>query len=170
MPIIGFVGGAAGGGGGVSSVPIILVDEKSNGTNGGTFTSGAWQTRDLNTEYADPGSHASISANAFSLNAGEYLITWFAPAYSCGYHQSRLYNVSDASVVNSGQAGYSDTSVGVQVNSVGAARVNLAASKTFRIEHRCGTTKTTNGLGVACSFGGVEVYTVVEILRLGDPV
>ena len=31
----------------------IIADQKSNGTDGGTATNGAWRTRDLNTEISD---------------------------------------------------------------------------------------------------------------------
>ena len=53
-------------------------------TNGGTFTSGAFRTRDSNTEVADPDNIVSISSNQFTLGAGNYLIEASAPAYKSG--------------------------------------------------------------------------------------
>src|SRR5437868_3327959 len=40
-----------------------VIDTKSAGTNGGTFTSGSWQTRTLNSITDDPCSLASLSSN-----------------------------------------------------------------------------------------------------------
>ena len=75
---------------GLFSSYAIIADQKSSGTDGGTATSGSWQTRDLNTEIADPDGIVSISANQFTLAAGNYLITWSAPAGDVRGHQSRL--------------------------------------------------------------------------------
>ena len=60
---------AAAGGGKFESYAIIA-DQKSSTTQGGGFTSGAWRTRDLNTEIADADGIVSISSNQFTLGAG----------------------------------------------------------------------------------------------------
>ena len=52
---------------GLFSSYAILADVKANSTNGGTFTAGAWRTRDLNTEIADPDGIVSISTDSFCL-------------------------------------------------------------------------------------------------------
>ena len=59
----------------------IICDQKDSTTDGGDFTTGAWRTRNLNTEIADPDGIVSISSNQFTLQAGTYLIKWSAPAY-----------------------------------------------------------------------------------------
>ena len=49
----------------------IIEDQKSAGTAGGTFTSGAWRTRDLNTEVSDPdGIVSTQSSTAGTQNGG----------------------------------------------------------------------------------------------------
>ena len=60
---------------------ILIRDEKASGTTGGTFTSGAWQTRDLNTEVVDTGNHASVATNQITLAAGTYRFRIVAPAH-----------------------------------------------------------------------------------------
>ena len=60
----------------------VIVDQKSQNTEAGTFTQDAWQTRDLNTEGSDPDGIVSISSNKFTLAAGNYLIIWSAPCLS----------------------------------------------------------------------------------------
>ena len=81
----------------------IICDEKAHGTSAGTATSGAWRTRDLNTEIADPDGIVSISSNQFTLGAGSYLIEASAPAYAINRHQVRIYNATSSSVVQYGE-------------------------------------------------------------------
>ena len=75
-----------------------IVDQKAAATAGGSFTSGAWRTKDLNTEVFDYGGIVSISSNQFTLaNAGTYTIYWRSPALMIEYHISRLYDVTNTS-------------------------------------------------------------------------
>ena len=52
----------------------IIAEQQSAGTEAGTFTSGAWRTRSLNTEITDPDGIVSLSSNGFTLQAGTYFI------------------------------------------------------------------------------------------------
>jgi hypothetical protein len=140
----------------------VIADQKAQNTNGGTFTSGAWRTRDLNTEITDPNGIVSISSNQFTLVAGDYLVRWSAPADAVNTHQSRLYNVTDASVVSVGTSAYSVTGSYAVTTSDGAARVSIVSTKTFRIEHQCNLTTAGTGFGRAGNFA-TEQYTMVEI-------
>jgi hypothetical protein len=40
------------------------------------------------------------------------------------------------------------------------------SSKTFELRHWVGTTKATNGLGLASNSGGTEVYAQIEIEKI----
>ena len=149
---------------GLFSSYAVIADQKSQNTHGGTFTAGAWQTRDLNTEVFDPDSIVSISTNAFTLAAGTYFIRWQAPAGNCNYHQSRLYNSSDSSVVAVGSSEMAHSSYSVTNKSFGSCRVTIAASKAFIIQHQCSTTANSEGFGRAENFG-TEQYTTIEIFK-----
>jgi hypothetical protein len=149
---------------GLFSSYAIIADQKSSNTTGGTFTSGAWRTRDLQTEIADPDGIVSISSEQFTLAAGTYLIKWGAPAYLCSSHQTRLYNVTDAASVGVGQSSYSNATYNGYSTSYGSARTVITGSKAFTIEHRCETTSATYGFGVALN-AGLEQYTLVEIFK-----
>jgi len=141
----------------------IICDQKSNNTDGGTFTSGAWRTRDLNTELADPDGIVSISSNQFTLAAGSYLIEWSCPAMRCGRHQSRLYDITGSAVIENGKSTTSDTGAdGDQNDSDGAVRITISASNTYEIQHQCSTTESALGLGNAADFD-TEIYTLVKI-------
>ena len=82
----------------------IIADQKSSGTHGGTFTSGAWRTRDLNTEISDPDGIVSISSNQFTLAAGTYLIEYSAPGHDTDSHQTSLYDITGSAYLNYGTA------------------------------------------------------------------
>ena len=144
----------------------IICDQKTNSTDGGTFTSGAHRTRDLNTKLYDPDGIVSISSNQFTLGAGSYLIRASAPAFLVNRHVARLTNVTDSSTVQEGAAAYSgSSSSGVSTSSI-VARVTITASKAFEIRHRCQTDCTVNGFGVSASGNAtVSIYTIVEIIK-----
>jgi hypothetical protein len=154
--------------GGAFASYAILADQKTSGSAAGTFTSGAWQTRDLQTEIYD-GIGISIATNAFTLPAGDYLIKWYAPAYKVSGHQSRLYDVTGTAEIEVGGAGYTPAPVihaggNVLDWSLGAARVSPSGANAYRIEHRCGVTFATDGFGVRNSWG-VEQFTLVEVFK-----
>ena len=148
----------------------ILADQKTSGTGGGTFTSGSWQTRDLQTKIYDGITPAiTFSTNEFTLGAGDYLIKWYAPAWRVSGHQSRLYDVTGAAEVEVGSTAYTPAPVihaggNVLDWSLGAARVSPSSSNAYRIEHQCQVTFATEGFGPYLSFG-TEQFTVVEVFK-----
>ena len=142
-------------------------DEKAQNTGGGTFTSGAWRTRVLNTEVADVGGFGTLASNQITLAAGTYIISAKAPAFACNQNQLRLQNVTDAITVLVGQAAYSS----VNTQSDGSTALlngifTIAASKALELQHQCVTTAATIGFGVQCNFT-TEVYAVVELWKIG---
>ena len=142
----------------------VIADQKTSGTDGGTFTSGAWRTRDLNTEISDADNIVSISSNQFTLGAGTYLICWTANAFTVNRHQSRLYDVTNTSSLRAGTTEYASTA-DIGNRSFGWHTVTIAGSTTYRIEHQCQTTSSSNGFGLQCGFGESETYTVVQIYK-----
>jgi len=142
----------------------IIADQKSTGTNGGTFSVGAWRERDLQTELFDPDGIVSISSNQFTLAAGTYFISWKCPAYAVGNHQSRLYNVTDAAEVAVGMS-CTDGTYGITIVATGSARTTITGSKTFSIEHQGQYTLATYGFGYNFGLSSKEQYTMVEIFK-----
>lgn len=137
----------------------VLEDQKASGSNGGTFNSGAWQQRDLNTEVLDTFSVITVGSNQFTPSVNGWA-EWSCPASQVDSHQSRLFNVTDAVAVGYGQSCHEDdNNFGVSM-SVGSAPV--IAGKTYRVEHRSSGGQNTTGFGRACGFGNVEVYTRVK--------
>ena len=142
----------------------VIADQKGDGDAGGTFTNGAFRTRDLNTELVDDDGIASISSNQFTLQAGTYLIKASAPAYNVNRHILQLYNVTDSSgSLGTNAFGLSDG----QTRSFLSHRVTIGAAKVFEIRHQCtSTSPNTLGLGINHNFTGVNsIYTLVEIYK-----
>lgn len=145
-----------------------LVDEKTSGTAGGTFTSGAWQQRDLQTEYYDT-IGITFGTNTFILPAGTFYIDWQCPAFRVEGNQSRLYNITSASIVKAGSSEYTKMSTAKSsTRSMGSAVVTLVATATFKIEHRGYVTIATEGFGVDSATGGAvpNVFTIVNIMQI----
>ena len=160
-------GTATGFGGGKFASYAIIRDQKTD-SNGGTFTNGAWRTRDLNTEVTDADSIVSISSNQFTLQAGSYLLKAYAPTYDVSRHQTRLYNITDSSITQSGSNEFNGDA-GIQTSSFISARFTISGAKVFEIQHKCQYSKTTTGFEISMfdSFGSgnPDVYTTVEIFK-----
>lgn len=148
----------------------LLEDRKSNGTAGGGSTSATWVTRDLNTEVISDITGASLATNVVTLPAGIYDVFITAPAYNCGTHQIRLYDVTNSAVLAVGTSEYINTGRLVQTRSSLETRLDLDEETEVQIEHRTADTVATNGFGFPSGSGAGEVYTRARFERLGDHV
>ena len=155
---------ASGVGGKFASYAIIC-DQKSQNTDGGTFTSGDWRTRDLNTELADADGIVSISSNQFTLQAGTYLIEANAPAYKTNRHQIKLRQTSGtAADIVLGTAEYAKDSYQGYTRSFLSTRVTISGATTYEIQHRSEVSMSTYGFGIGANFS-TEIYTIVKIFK-----
>jgi len=142
-----------------------ITDSKAQGTNGGTFTNGAWRTRDLNTIEEDPDSIVTLASNQFTLGAGTYLIQWSAPGFLINRHMTKLYDITNTADLAFGSSEYLGPASENMSASFGSDIVTLTANNTFEIQHRCQTTRSSNGFGVEANLAA-EKYTMVTIFKL----
>jgi hypothetical protein len=155
-----------GGGGGGGSVPYVLLrDVKTQGTAGGSFTSGAKRIRDLNEKTVDTDSICTLSGNQFALPEGTYRFFISAPAFYCGVHRVSLYNVTLTATVLLGSSEYAYAGTVMAGRSFLSGRVAVTEATTFEVQHQCSTSRSPDGFGVACSFGEDEIYTICEIWK-----
>lgn len=146
---------------------LIVVDEKTTGTAGGTATSGAFRTRDLTTVKMNTISGASLATNQITLPAGTYTIEASAPAYRCDNHASRLQNITDATTILTGTSEVTEQSGAiVTTRSHILGTFTIAGAKAFEIQHRVTTTSAGSGFGAANGFQA-ETYTIVKIQKVG---
>ena len=144
-----------------------VVDEKSAGTAGGTFTGGAWQVRTLNTVKTNTITGASVASNQITLPAGTYWIEASAPAVKVGVHKILLYNSTTAANIMLGTSEYSASALtdAFQTRSFIRGAFTLAGASVLEIQHRGVSTQATNGFGVVDAALGVERFTDVTIWR-----
>ena len=139
----------------------ILTDERGTGEDGGTFTSGSWQRRDLNTIHgSNVNNWVMLSNNKFSLIEGHYFVSANARSYNSGNNQLRVFDVT-----NDAPLFYGENST----NNIAILKHHLTVAsgwQTFQLEHRCSVTQADTGFGVANSFGGPEIYTQLKIQQL----
>lgn len=149
------------------STYVLIQDQKSAGTQGGTFTAGSWQTRDLNTVVADSGSLVTLATNQFTPDIGTYIVKTRAPAYSCANHQCRIRNVTAGSTVIVGSPEFARAAGAGQSSQSFAEGVLIAnGTDAFEVQHQCDSTKTTDGFGTGANFGEVMVYTSLELIKV----
>ncbi len=147
----------------------LLADVKAYNVAGGTFTSGAWRHRDLNTQQSDADNIVAISSNKFTPIAGDYLCEWTCPGYAVNRMQSRIYNVTAAAAVaNSVTQTISAASAGyVNTCNLGIVKFTANGTDEYRIEHYCQTTCATYGFGLESSVSGIDsVFTQVKLTKL----
>jgi len=144
----------------------LIADVKSDGTDGGTFSLGAWRDRDLNTEIYDPDNIVTISSNQFTIGSGTYIIEWDCAFFDVSMNQTRLYDVTGGASLQSGLSMYGnppDNGYGI---ASGSAQVTITSNNTYKIQHRCLTTKGSTGFGLSSGFGEDEQFVRVKITKL----
>ena len=143
-----------------------IQDQKTTGTDGGTFTLGAERTRDLNTVLTNEISGASLSTNQITLPAGDYYIEALAPAWGVAKNRLLLRDTTGAADLLVGISGGA-TSTDLQVNNAAlSGRFTLSEESVLELQHRCSFTNATDGFGQDSNFGPHEVYTDVKIWKL----
>jgi len=145
---------------------LVINDTKASGVDGGTFTSSAWRTRDLNTEQYNEIEGASLSSNQITLPEGEYEVYATVPALQVDEHSSLLYNITDSAneIVGSVQKASDGSSVG-NVSIIDGI-ITISDEKVFEIRHRCKSTRSTTGFGSSQTWGE-NIYTQIRIRKVG---
>lgn len=150
-----------------TSVPVIVLrDEQSSGTDGGTATSGSWGTRVLNTEATDTDNHCALSSNQFTLSAGNYEINASSTFYRTQQSQIKLYNTTSTADLLLGNVVYFDNTNLVGGVCTLSGYFTVAASQALEIQYRVLNTHASTGLGSAGNWG-TEVYTQVMLRKVG---
>jgi hypothetical protein len=149
-----------------AALPYLHVrEEQTSNTAGGTFTSGAWRTRVLNTTVKNSIPSASLSSNQITLPAGTYRISARAPGNTVGAQKAKLANITDATDQVIGSATDHDSTNRMQLDSWVHGYFTIAGAKVFELRHQCGATRATDGLGAPGGFSAVEVYAEVMIWK-----
>lgn len=154
----------------ISTDIAVIQDIKADGTDGGTFTSGALRLRDLNSLNDPAGFVVALSGNKFTLPIGKYVLWAEVPAYVTGDHQAIVYDETNSVIKLSGSSCSNGNLAPLTSRSVimGYLDYSMASSDTqLDIQHQCDTTEATDGFGKASSFTVAnEVYTQIMIIKI----
>jgi hypothetical protein len=149
-----------------------IKDVKAQNTSGGTFTSGAWRTRDLNvintngsTTTDTTCAWASLSSNQFTLQPGIYRIKASVPSLAVDKVLAKLYNITSSSDTLLSDSSFSSSVTATLANNLINGQVSIGSATTYEIRHICQTTNATIGFGYASNLG-TETYTQVEIIKV----
>ena len=143
-----------------------ITDTKAPTVGGGTFTSGAWQTRTLNTKDNDDNLIVTLAADQITLQTGRYRVKASAPAYQVLGHKLRLRNITDAATEIVGSSAYCATAQNASTHSFLSGEIAITSAKVFELQHHCGASDGS-GLGTDLSGGGENaVYATIEIWRV----
>jgi hypothetical protein len=142
-----------------------LQHQESSGVSGGTFTSGSWAKRTLNTTLTNEISSASVASSVLSLPAGTYEADALAIAYRVNGHQLRLYNTTDGSTLLVGLTGRNDSADTQNSIAHVRGRFTLSGTKNVELQHQGATTRAADGFGIAASLN-TEVYVDIQIRKV----
>jgi hypothetical protein len=137
-------------------------DQKASGTDGGSSIAGT-QTRTLNTEVHDD-IGGTLSSNAVTLPAGDYLVEARAPARNVGLHRIELYD--GTSIIAEGSASYGSTSENVISESFLRTKITADGVKAYSIRHYTASARATYGLGSNVGTGTNSIYTQLKFTKL----
>lgn len=153
---------------------VFVVDQKAHNAHGGSFSNGAWRTRDLNTIKADPfglvaAGLVSVSSNQVVLGPGVWWIEASAPAVSVNTHVTQLYNVTAAAEIALGDAAETEGNQGVDIMCTrshvkGLVTVAPGATAAIELRHRCQLSMGTWGFGYPASAAGVTTNSIYSTL------
>ncbi len=142
-------------------------DVKPLGTPGGTYTLGAWRTRDLNTAVVNNIPGATLASNQLTLPAGTYFVIGQSAIGNVHNARLRLYSVTDSAAV---LEGIGNGAVGTANLTNSLAHImgsfTLSAAKTLELQLQAVASLNTYGLGYPLNLGVSEVYSDITIWRL----
>lgn len=146
-----------------------IKDVKAETTPGGEAIADTVHVRDLNTLEGDYSGWLTLSANQFTLQAGEYVIEAQTPGFRVGNHQALLHD--GTAYVAEGAVGYSDPTGNGMSRSFLSKYLSLGSAKTFELRHYVTSGQLGNGLGTPAGNGtsnpnATEVHSVVRVTKL----
>lgn len=148
----------------ISKKIVQVSDQKPSGTDGGTFTGGSYQTRELNTLKGDK-SFCSLDSNVLTLAKGSYSFNGYATAQGVNRNKARLQNTTDntTAIVGSPEV----TSSGDNTSQQSLINDSFIINKTtnFELQHRCNTSGSGDGFGQGSSYGENEIFSMLKIIK-----
>ena len=156
---------AAAGGGAFESNLLHITHEAADGTNGGTATSGSWQTGTINTVKTNEIASATLSSDVISLPAGTYYAQCNSFWTNVGQSQTRLRDTTNSVTLIVGTNNYTEGYA--SINSFTDGRFTLSGTANVELQYYVTTTYANTGQGFAApSSGEVNRWKNIQIWKL----
>lgn len=143
---------------------VCVKDVKNQGTHGGSFTSGAWRTRDVNLEHADASGICSINSNQVTLAGGTYRVLIRVTARMVERVAARLYSITDTLELLASIPDYITFADKNSCVNVIVGRIVLDDTTILEVQHRSSGSHGDTGFGYAANFSQ-ETYLTAEFWR-----
>ena len=144
----------------------IFNEQQASGTQGGTFNSGSYLKRTLNTTIVNNIAGCSIAASVITLPAGTFRVLAKAPCHRVSENKARLQNTTAGTTLVLGSNELTSNTDNIQVSSMVIGTFTLSVSSTIELQHRGAIGVATSGFGVGVGFGDSEVYAMIQIERI----
>jgi hypothetical protein len=144
----------------------IFNETQASGTEGGTFTSGSYVKRTLNTTVINNITGCTLTSSVIALPSGSYEVYAIAQAYKVGNHKIKLRNTTASTDLAIGNNAFTDAGDAVVTPSIIFTSFVLSVTTNLEVQHRAAVTRSSNGLGTAASFGDSEIYAQITIRKI----
>ena len=148
-----------------------IEEQTSRGTPAGTFTSGSWIVRNLNTIMINNIENTSLLNNRITLPKGTYYCKAQFPAYRVDTHATRLVKVSNVPLLY-GTTPYTPSgAASTESLSIINGLFELLDNSEIELQHYCTTTQSTYGLGATAGStipGVYNIFSFIKIWKIGD--
>lgn len=136
----------------------IILDMKLPNAPSGTFESGKWITRSLNT-FPPKHNFCTVANNKFTLTPGSYYIIIESSVYCVLGHKMRLQNMTDNYTEIYSLNRYADSGDVATINTF----LEVSEPMTYEVQHICQKTINNTGFGISIGFNIPEIYCRVII-------
>jgi len=135
--------------------------------NGGTKTSGSWETVTLNTKVFDPESVATLASDVLTVPVGTYIMHFWQRFYRVDHGIVRVFDTTASTAIGSGSATRTASGGNVEGRSEGILIATFSVPTGLRLETRVETTRADDGGGSAANLAGeLERYAGLLLLTL----
>lgn len=140
-----------------------ITHEEATNVDGGSATSGSWETRKLTNTYGSLS--VTLSSNQITVPAGEYILDVGAEFFDTDRTMLAWYDVDNTTYDLYGRTAY--MSAGVAGKAViSGYRFKIDVATTYELRSRINATQLTNGHGVSSNFSVNNTYTEIVLTKL----
>ena len=144
----------------------IFQEQKTNGSNVGNASTGAWTKRTLDTTVTNGITGCSLSSSVISLPAGSYTIQSQAPFYNTGMTTTRLRDTTNGVTLVTGTAHLLDDRYQTEGSLFLNGYFTLTGTANIELQYYASSNYNANSQGVAMTNGSTEIYANIMIQKV----